>query len=453
MRWIFLILVLLPASFMMMAFTNLRVDTHNTERLDASLQAMLQPLSQKERTELMESLFLVSYIGAGHTQNIWDDTPEGIIEHLDIRVSKSAQSYINDRRMDHHIEVVNGYGTVKGWSRKQSQYKFIDVYAEYVDGKSGYELLAEARAIKARRGAEITAANSAFTAERIGIVKSDIPKWEAEAPRMRALMKPERRPARGGKAITPCDASIAHAKLFLRELQAGGITRSNIRDVEKKYRLYKQGEGNCMALRKIEAQAATMPPQTYQLTQNLFYKRIQNVPLYIVKPDDPILTVLSDTVRNQPAMPAPLPHDNTAQLNNALTYINLVGMTNFKVTHSTSGDIISADIQVKIHNLKGKDIQRVKYAIAIAPKAHPDGLVSFDATAPSWKEQAPLRGNVIRSSGQIKKSAPAGMTIPEGQSNYTFTPYVKSIKYMDGTTEIFVKRFSEIEPLIYEKTK
>jgi len=438
---------------MMMAFTNLKVDTHNTERLDASLQAMLQPLSQKERTELMESLFLVSYIGAGHTQNIWDDTPEGKIKYLDIRVSKSAQSYINDRRMDHHIEVVNGYGRVKGWKRKQSLYKFIDVYGEYVDGKSGYELLAEARAIKARRGTETTAANSAFTAEKIRIVKNDILKWEAEAPRMRALMKPERRPARGGKAITPCDASIAHAKLFLRELQAGGITQSNIRGVEKEYRLYKQGEGNCMALRKIEAQATAMPPQTYQLTHDLFYKRIQNVPLYIVKPGDPILTVLSDTVRNQPAMPAPLPHDNTAQLNNALNYINLVEMTNFKVTHSSSGDIISANIQVKIHNLNGKDIQRIKYAIAIAPKAQPDALVSFDATAPSWKEQAPLKGDVIRSSGQIKKTAPAGVTVPENQSDYIFTPYVNSIKYMDGTREVFVNRFSEIEPLIVQKTK
>jgi len=452
MKRLFLATALLLSTLFLAAFTNLKVNARNTESLDASLQAMLKPLSQKERTELMEALFLVAYVSAGETgSNFWgSNTPEGKIKHQDYTVNKSAKVYISDRRMDDNVKRTNGWGDVKGRTRQESLYRFIDLYGEYVDGKSGHKLIKEARTIRARRGVNAAVADSAFMVKEIAGVQKNIRIWEAEATSIRDLVKPHTYPVPKGSGnfvVTKCDAKIASAKLYLRALQAGGVTQDNISKSRGGYRSSRP-ENTCNGKAIKEAATRTFGrPLPSSQTRERRMSSFQYNYVRFIKPGNSIFSVIGNV------QPPPAPPDNTERLNNALDLIRLVETKNFKVMHTSTGDIISADVRVKIHNLQGKDIRRILYVVAIAPKAQRDALVAFDARAPSWKERAPLKGDLISSSGLIKNSAPKNVTLPERQSDYVFTPYVKSIKYMDGTSEVFVKRFSEIKPLVIAKTK
>lgn len=565
----------MPALLLLMGFTNLKVNSRNAESLDASLQLMLKPLSQEQRIELMESLFLYVYA----EKNNFD----GAIHGYENSASQSAVAYVADRRMNSRIKKVNGWGDVSGMTRQESFVYFITEYGVYVNGKSGTEILALAEKSRTRLNQRAGESRVAWATTQIEEIEFNLRRWKPHAPDRRkeisASMPDSNNKARismdraklvgiksfdslkgkvyvvlnlefdarmkdptdklaygviayhkdnpskmmeltesitempasgvgrvqhtskefifpafkgsasiqkndyhfvpfvkaiypksltqdslflmvypndvmkyiasnpsgtGGTVMSYCDAAIGQGELLLKRMNAivGGQDAGR---VDKK--IYDQGKHHCSSGLSMEAivNGGAEP--------------------YIAPADSPLLSVVSaPSIKPTTSVDVSTPAETEeyAESENdlfakALGYIRLTKITSFSVDDKPSPQYHSMQIKmkyrVKLHNLSDKPVKRIIYAIVVTSKSNPANVIVLDARAPAWNEQGPLKGVLITSNGEGQNSAKVSGEISENQTDYTFTPFVKSIHYMNGTKEEFVSRNKDILPTIVNKNK
>ncbi|MEE9346558.1 MAG: hypothetical protein V3U82_00080 [Robiginitomaculum sp.] len=428
-------LIFLPLIIMLMGFSDAKVSSRNAENLDASLQVLLKPLSQKERVELMESFFLVAY----------GNHPDVEMETLERAVKGPAKVYITSRRMDTDYKLVySGYlfgNGVHGNNTAESFFAFIEDFGDYVDGKSGHEILREGRALREKSGKKATQVFDDETAKLIAEVEANLEKWNRTAPQFRAamksyLMKLGTRPGAKGIPMTQCDVSIAQGILHLDRLRTRGDT--NRAPAVSKTNDYVRGDRHCAA-RNLDM-VKMMPAAAAMFT------------VYVPE-NSPLPAALSGSVSGADASVdmAAVSNAQTDRAAKALGYIRIVEYKKFKITTHRSSAIVKMGARVKIHNLSGKPVKRVHYGIAIAPKSDPTAVITLTGKAPSWNEDGPLTGVLFSSTNTLlAKTIPAREGMSSNKDDYIFTPYVTLIQYVDGTMESFVP-IAEMEKIIGER--
>ncbi len=427
-------LILLPLVILLMAFTNSKVSSRNGESLDASLQAMLKPLSQKERVELMEAFFMVAY----------GNHPDTKLENLERAVKAPAKVYITSRRMDTDYKLVrSGYlfgNGVHGKNASESFFSFIEDYGDYVDGKSGHIILREGRAMRTKAVGTAEKTQSDKYAKSIAEVEANLAKWRPLAQAHRRNLKRflieygtigNMGGKTGGTPMTKCDVAIAQGSIHLARLKK--LAAKQTPGTKDKLNIYVSGDQNC----------AAPDPQLMKMGGMAMAFMSYYAPAGSPYPAAVASVGGADTVIDMGAVKKA----SSKRFAKALGYIRIAEITKFKVTVYTSAlsPVVKLDARVKIHNTANKPIKRVLYKIIMTPKNKPDVAISINGRAPAWNERGPFEGALITSKGAaFNGTFPYRDNVSENESDYIFTPYVKSIKYVDGTSEVFVRNDAQI---------
>ncbi len=371
-----------------------RINAKRADKLMKSVHEMTKDMDQEELSEFMHAFFLTAYVNAGHSPTE---------RRVKVDWYRDPWEYYNDLTFaDRHAQFAtqnylaggNFSAAIKKYPKKTAQTSAVDFIAEYgvyVDGKSVEDIMGTLPAIKSKL------------------------KKETAKTRAKEKAKYERR----NKEQEERERAFYSKKC--------AEIKKNLGDSEQWDQFYSK-------LCDINTTKSGSKKQL-KAAKNMLKGQVST----------------KITTNNIPDMNKAFTGDST-KAKKAMDIISITGFERFRVKHYSSMPTeISADIKVQIQNKKGKDIKRVDYSIIISPKSDPDKMVEMKATAPSWKERGPFSGSNINSVGySLKTSVNWGKNIPENQSDYNFTPFVKKITYTDGSQERFTK-FADVVAVLKKK--